>query len=154
MSIGRFAFGSGGGTNLVQRVIRNAGRNGNALEWFMTDEQKTIFQKLQALMCLLEGYSNHVMDVVGGQVLDTYPFMKKRFENRNRQRPLVDQLFTKITGLDLKLEQYIIGERFVNAQVQVMGIDRFNRVWEGPEMLPTLAEIYEPERWRERLALS
>ena len=152
--IGRFAFGSGGGSSLVQRAIRNARRKGNALEWLMTDEQKTIFQKLQALMCLLEGYSNHVMDVVGGQVLDTYPFMKKRFENRNRQRPLVDQLFTKITGLDLKLEQYVIGERFVNAQVQVVGIDRFNRVWDGPEMLPTLAEIYDPERWRERVSLN
>jgi coenzyme F420 biosynthesis associated uncharacterized protein len=150
---GQFAFGPSGMGGLAQRVIQNANRKGNVIEWLMTDEQRAIFERLQALMCLLEGYSNHVMDVVGGQVLASYPLMKRRFENRNRQRPLVDQIFTKVTGLDVKLEQYILGERFVNAQVLVMGIDRFNRIWDGPERLPTLAEIHEPERWRERVRL-
>jgi coenzyme F420 biosynthesis associated uncharacterized protein len=148
---GAIAFGSGGMTGLAQRFVQNANRKGNAIEWLMTDEQKGIFDRLQALMCLLEGYSNHVMDVVGGQVLPTYPFMKKRFENRNRERSIVDQIFTKLTGLDMKLEQYVLGERFVNAQVQVMGIDRFNRIWDGPEMLPTLEEIKAPELWRARV---
>ena len=148
---GQFAFGSGGVASLAQRVIQNANRKGNAIEWLMTDEQKAIFERLQALMCLIEGYSNHVMDVVGGQVLATYPLMKARFENRNRQRPLVDQIFTKVTGLDMKLEQYVLGEKFVNSQVLVMGIDRFNKIWDGPELLPTLPEIYEPALWRDRV---
>ena len=151
---GELAFGPGGLTGLAQRLVQNANRKGNAIEMLMTDDQREIFQKLQALMCLLEGYSNHVMDVVGSQVLDTYPFMKKRFETRNQSRPFVDQLFTKLTGLDMKLEQYVLGEKFVNAQVAAMGIDRFNRVWESPTTLPTLAEIYEPDRWRERVTFA
>lgn len=52
------------------------------------------------------------------------------------------------------MEQYALGEKFVNAQVREIGIDRLNQVWQGPENLPTLAEIYEPERWRERLGVS
>jgi coenzyme F420 biosynthesis associated uncharacterized protein len=148
--LGRFAFGSGGMTGLVQRVVQNAPRTRSAIELFMTDEQRELFGKLQALMCLLEGYSNHVMDVVGSQVLSTYPHMKRQFESRNQNRPFVEQMFTRLTGLDLKLEQYALGEKFVNAVVAEVGIDRFNRVWNAPEMLPTLDEIYAPPRWIER----
>lgn len=148
--LGHFAFGSGGVAGLAQRVWQNLPRTQTALELFMTDEQKEIFQKLQALMCLLEGYSNHVMDVVGQGLLSTYPLMKKRFEARQEQRPLGDRLFTRLTGLDLKLEQYRLGEKFVNTLVRQIGIDGFNRIWEGPSNLPLLAEIYEPERWLTR----
>jgi coenzyme F420 biosynthesis associated uncharacterized protein len=149
--LGRFAFGAGGVTGLAQRVWQNLPRTQTAIELFMTDEQKEIFQKLQALMCLLEGYSNHVMDIVGQDLLSTYPLMKQRFEARNEHRPLGDRLFTRLTGLDLKLEQYRLGEKFVNTLVRQFGIDNFNQVWEGPANLPTLAEIYEPERWLARV---
>lgn len=149
--LGRFAFGPGGLAGLAHRVVQNLPRTQTALELLMTDEQKEIFQKLQALMCLVEGYSNHVMDVVGEGLLRTYPLMKQRFEARQENRPLGDRLFTRLTGLDLKLEQYRLGERFVNVLVRQVGIDRFNRVWDGPPRLPTLAEIYEPERWLARI---
>jgi coenzyme F420 biosynthesis associated uncharacterized protein len=148
--LGHFAIGSGGLAGLAQRVWQNLPRTQTALELFMTEEQKEIFQKLQALMCLLEGYSNHVMDAVGEGLLSTYPLMKKRFEARQEQRPLGDRLFTRLTGLDLKLEQYRLGEKFVNTLVRQMGIRSFNRVWEDSSTLPTLAEIYEPERWLAR----
>jgi coenzyme F420 biosynthesis associated uncharacterized protein len=152
--LGQFAFGPGGLTGLAQRVVQNASRTKTAIELFMTEDQRAIFQKLQALMCLLEGYSNHVMDVVGERLLTTYPQMKDRFEQRHKDRSLAEQLFTRLTGLDLKFEQYALGEKFVNAQVRAIGIDRFNEVWNGPENLPTLAEIYEPERWRARLGIA
>jgi coenzyme F420 biosynthesis associated uncharacterized protein len=150
--LGRFALAPGGMVGLAQRVYQNASKTHSALELFMTEEQQQIFQKLQALMCLLEGYSNHVMDVVGNTVLETYPFMKRRFEARNQNRSAAEQIFARITGLDMKLEQYVLGEKFVNRVVGDIGIDRFNRVWEGPTTLPMLSEIYEPERWRERVA--
>jgi coenzyme F420 biosynthesis associated uncharacterized protein len=149
--LGQFALAPGGVMGLIQRVIQNAPRTRSALELFMTDEQQQIFQKLQALMCLLEGYSNHVMDVVGSTLLPTYPFMKRRFETRHQNRSTAEQIFTRLTGLDLKLEQYVLGEKFVNKVVGSIGIDQFNQVWEGPAALPTMSEIYEPERWRARV---
>lgn len=152
--LGQFGFGPGGVVGLAQRVVQNATRTKTPIELFLSEEQRGIFQRLQALMCLLEGYSNHVMDAVGSRLLTTYPEMKQRFEARRKLTSLPEQLFTRITGLDLKLEQYALGEKFVNAQVREIGIDRLNQVWQGPENLPTLAEIYEPERWRERLGVS
>jgi coenzyme F420 biosynthesis associated uncharacterized protein len=149
--LGRFALAPSGLVGLAQRAIQNASRTRSALELLMTEEQQQIFQKLQALMCLLEGYSNHVMDVVGSSILPTYPFMKRRFEARRQNRSMAEQIFARITGLDLKLEQYVLGEKFVNRLVGEIGIDRFNRVWDGPPTLPLLSEIYEPERWQQRV---
>ncbi len=152
--LGRFTVGPAGAIGLAQRAWQNAGRSDSPLEWLMSDEQREIFQKLQALMCLLEGYSNHVMDAVGESLLATYPFMKHRFEARLQERPLGERLFNRLTGLDMKYEQYRAGERFVNAQVKAIGIERLDIVWEDPGNLPTLAEIYEPERWRERMEVA
>jgi len=149
--LGRFAFGPGGMVGLAQRVVQNASKTRTPLELFMSVEQQEIFQKLQSLMCLLEGFSNHVMDAVGRDLLPSYPWMKRQFEARHKNRSVGEQLFTRLTGLDLKFEQYILGEKFVNAAVAAEGIARFNRVWSGPHTLPTMAEIYEPERWQERM---
>jgi coenzyme F420 biosynthesis associated uncharacterized protein len=149
--LGRFAFGPGGMVGLAQRVVQNASKTKTPLELFMSVEQQEIFQKLQSLMCLLEGFSNHVMDAVGRDLLPSYPWMKRQFEARHKNRSVGEQLFTRLTGLDLKFEQYILGEKFVNAAVAAEGIARFNRVWSGPHTLPTMAEIYEPERWQERM---
>jgi coenzyme F420 biosynthesis associated uncharacterized protein len=150
--LGRFAFGPNGVLGLAQRVVQNANRTRTPLELFMSEEQQEIFQKLQALMCLLEGYSNHVMDAVGSELLASYPRMKRQFETRHKDRSPAEQLFIRLTGLDLKFEQYALGEKFVNAAVQSMGISRFNQVWSGPAALPTLSEIYHPDDWVRRLS--
>jgi coenzyme F420 biosynthesis associated uncharacterized protein len=138
--------------SFVRRVGQNVGKGGYAVELVMTPEQREIFRSLQALMCLLEGYSNHVMDHVGRTLLPSYERMKARFEDRQRRRGLPDRLFAKLTGLDVKFEQYQLGERFVNDVVARVGVQGMNRVWRGPEALPTLDEVRAPERWIERSA--
>jgi putative hydrolase len=102
-------------------------------------------------MCLLEGYSNHVMDEVGRRLLPTYPRMKHLFDQRRQRRSVGEQLFAKLTGLDLKYEQYVLGERFVNEIVRSRGLTFANRVWSSAWHLPTLDEIREPARWIERI---
>lgn len=142
-----------GFANLARRIGSNVGRKDRyTVELVMTPEQRQVFRSLQALMCLLEGYSNHVMDQVGRSLLPTYQQMKARFEDRLRKKSLGEQLFAKLTGLDVKMEQYALGEKFVNAVVDRGGIDAMNRVWDGPERLPTLDEIKDPPRWLERVA--
>jgi uncharacterized protein (DUF2342 family) len=60
-------------------------------------------------------------------------------------------MFLKITGLSLKMEQYKLGEHFVDFVVRERGIAFANRAWQSPEVLPTEAEIRDPERWIERM---
>jgi uncharacterized protein (DUF2342 family) len=53
--------------------------------------------------------------------------------------------------MDVKLEQYRLGERFADAVASRQGMEGLNRVWEGPENLPTLAEVRDPGLWMTRM---
>jgi uncharacterized protein (DUF2342 family) len=75
----------------------------------------------------------------------------QRVEHRQRDRSQVEQLFMKLTGLSLKMEQYRQGERFVDTVVRERSIGFANRAWHSPEVLPTEAEIRDPERWIRRM---
>jgi uncharacterized protein (DUF2342 family) len=52
----------------------------------------------------------------------------------------------------MKMRQYEQGERFVLAVEREAGWEALDRVWEGPESLPTLAEITDPIQWLRRIA--
>jgi coenzyme F420 biosynthesis associated uncharacterized protein len=134
------------------RIKDNLFESGHMLELMMSREQRAAFHQLQALMALMEGYSNHVMQRVGSRHLRDHELLRRTFESRARNRGPNERLFIKLTGLDVKLEQYALGERFCQQVVDARGIAVLNRVWEGPQYLPTLEEIHEPERWLARQA--
>ncbi|MBI3970491.1 MAG: zinc-dependent metalloprotease [Chloroflexi bacterium] len=134
----------------ANRIKNNLFEGGHVLELMMSRDQREIFRQLQALMALMEGYSNHVMQQVGARYLKDHELLKRTFESRARNRGPAEQLFIKLTGLDIKLEQYRLGERFCRQIVDAKGIHFMNRAWRGPERLPTLDEIYEPDRWIRR----
>lgn len=149
--LGRMRSDSFGLRTLADRITANLFSSSNILELMMTPEQRHIFNQLQALMCLLEGYSNHVMQAVGETILPSYHYLKQRFDDRARNKSTAERLFAKLTGLDIKLEQYALGERFVNDVVHKRGIGFMNRVWQSPLSLPTMDEVRSPDKWIERM---
>lgn len=128
-----------------------AGGPGHWLERIMTPAQRETFARTQALMSLLEGYSNHVMKAAGRQILPAFDEIHDRFERRGERRTALERAIMRLTGLDLKMEQYAAGERFAAAVMSGRGRDFLNRVWSGPHALPTLAEIAEPQLWIGRM---
>lgn len=121
------------------------------LNLVLSPEQREVLGKVQAVMSVLEGYSNHVMDAVGERLLPSYSQMKKRIERRKTEKSTGERIFQRITGLDLKTRQYVVGERFVNAVVEKQGLRFMNRIWESERMLPTLEELNDPDRWIARI---
>ena len=117
----------------------------------MTPAQRETFGKTQALMSLLEGYSNHVMNAAGRQILPNFDEIHERFERRGERRGTVERAFMRLTGLDLKMEQYAAGERFADAVLAARDRDFLNRVWSGPDALPSMAEISDPDAWVTRM---
>ncbi len=117
----------------------------------LTPRQRKVFEQMQALMCIVEGYSNHVMKHVGRQILPTFDLIESRIAARQAQRSQMERLFIRLTGLELKMEQYRLGESFVAAVVEARGLPFLQRVWDGPERLPTLAEINQPGQWIARM---
>ena len=145
------ASGMGGLKSIIDRARSNVNNGDSWIEVVMSAEQRVLFSKLQALMSIIEGYSNYIMNAVGERLLPTYADIKERVEQRATRRSSVEKLFVRITGLALKMEQYRLGESFIDAVVAEHGIAIANRVWEGPEMLPTLDELRNPKSWVERI---
>ncbi|MDQ2682459.1 MAG: zinc-dependent metalloprotease [Chloroflexota bacterium] len=135
----------------VDRLREGQRENQSWIESLMTPEQRSVFNRIQALMSIIEGYSNHVMNAVGKELMPHYDRIAKRFEQRQKNRGWGEQLLARMTGLDVKLEQYRLGETFIDAVVAVRGHEMALRVWDGPESLPSMAELDEPSRWIARM---
>ncbi|HEX9609708.1 MAG TPA: zinc-dependent metalloprotease, partial [Candidatus Limnocylindria bacterium] len=148
-AVEQLASESGGLAARLRDAI--SGGEGHWLERIMTPKQRGTFQRTQALMSVLEGYSNHVMNAAGARILTNFAELHDRFERRGERRSAVERAIMRLTGLDLKMEQYAAGERFADAVIAQRSREFLNRVWTGPEMLPTLDEIRAPERWIARV---
>lgn len=122
------------------------------IEAIMSPDQRALFNRMQALMCVIEGYSNHVMNAVGHDLLPSYELIAARFERRKRQRTPAEQLFARLIGLDVKMEQYRLGEAFVNHVVAARGVPVIAAMWSGPDAVPSMDEIRDPDRWLCRVA--
>lgn len=127
---------------------------GSWIELVMSGEQRSLFAEMQAMMAVIEGYSNHIMNAVGHDLLPDYEMIHARFEQRQRQRSPAEQLFARVTGLDIKLEQYRLGESFIDRVVERRGHAFARRVWDRRANLPTLEELNRPETWIARIESS
>jgi coenzyme F420 biosynthesis associated uncharacterized protein len=107
--------------------------------------------RIQAVMSVCEGYSNFVMHRVGHHHLPDFERLEQAFHERARQRSLLERLVLALTGMNMKLRQYELGERFAEAVAAEGGLALLNRVWEGPELMPSLGELREPRRWVSRV---
>ncbi|RFC73072.1 zinc-dependent metalloprotease [Streptomyces sp. AcE210] len=122
------------------------------VELVQSPAQREILARLTAVMSLLEGHADFVMDGVGPAVVPSVAEIREKFkERRQKGASRLDLALRKLLGLDAKLRQYRDGERFVRAVVNEVGMDGFNRVWTSPNTLPTKAEIAKPADWVARV---
>lgn len=129
------------------------GDEGRSLvELVQTPEQREVLARLTAVMSLLEGHADFVMDGVGPEVVPSVAEIREKFQQRRASGAgRLDAALRKLLGLDAKLRQYRDGERFVRAVVGQVGMDGFNRVWTSPNTLPTKSEIARPADWVARV---
>ncbi|MEU0038416.1 zinc-dependent metalloprotease [Streptomyces sp. NPDC006333] len=122
------------------------------VEIVQTPAQREILARLTAVMSLLEGHADFVMDGVGPDVVASVGEIREKFQQRRAKgASRLDLALRKLLGLDAKLKQYRDGERFVRAVVEQVGMDGFNRVWTSPNTLPTKTEIAKPADWVARV---
>jgi coenzyme F420 biosynthesis associated uncharacterized protein len=116
-----------------------------------TPRQRDAVARIQALMTLLEGHAEHVMDAVGPSVVPSVADIREKFDARRSGGSPLDKVLRRLLGLEAKMRQYRDGAGFVNAVVAAVGVAGFNRVWTSPETLPTPAEIRDPQLWVARV---
>ena len=141
------------GVGAVVEALRGESSSdaGALLEAVQTPAQREILDRLTAVMSLLEGHADVVMDGVGPDVVPSVATIRERFQRRRQGRGWADQMVRRLLGLDAKMRQYRDGAAFVRHVVAEVGRDGFNRVWSSPEALPTRAELLAPAGWIARV---
>ncbi|MDP9848198.1 coenzyme F420 biosynthesis associated uncharacterized protein [Streptosporangium lutulentum] len=133
----------------VAEVVK--GGEGNLIDAIQTPEQKKILDRLTAVMTLVEGHGDYVMDAVGPSVVPSVADIRAKFHHRREGGSRLDRTIRRLLGVDLKMKQYAEGSVFVRTVVDRVGMDGFNKVWTSPETLPDQEEIKNPERWIARV---
>jgi coenzyme F420 biosynthesis associated uncharacterized protein len=113
--------------------------------------QWKVMRQVQGTMSLIEGYSNLVMNELGAELLPGFAQLEEAYRRRSSSRSVLDQLIWKFTGLDLKLQQYKRGEAFARAVYDAHGMTALNMAWQGPDQMPRLEELANPESWYRRV---
>ena len=137
---------------LVSAVTGRGGKRTSWIETIQTPEQRLLFDRMMALMTLLEGHADHVMDAVGPTVIPSVAGIRESFTVRRKKgRGPFDRILRSLLGMDMKMAQYVKGAAFVGAVVDKVGMDAFNTIWTSPDTLPTRAETTDPESWIARV---
>ena len=126
-------------------------REGGLAALVQTGRQRELMARVNAAMAVIEGYSEHVMDALGRELLPAYDGLREAMERRRRSRSAPQRVIERLLGFELKLRQYEVGREFCAAVAEREGIEGLNRVWRSPESLPTPGELKQPERWLERI---
>lgn len=150
-----------GGEQLAERVrrgvaalsdaVRNPDSRSSVLDIVQTPAQKAVMDRLTALMTLLEGHAEFVMDGVGPEVVPSVNEIRARFSKRREAGNPFEKVIRKLLGVDLKMRQYAEGGKFVRAIVEQVGMDGFNRIWHSPLTLPRVSELSDPPAWIARV---
>ncbi|MGO3153096.1 MAG: zinc-dependent metalloprotease [Galactobacter sp.] len=115
------------------------------------EAEQAALSRITAIMSLLEGHANVVMDSVDRTVIPTVAKIRKRFDQRGASRSTLQKLLMKAIGMDAKQAQYRDGAKFVRAAVDALGMEGFNVIWRSPEHLPIERELHAPETWVQRM---
>jgi coenzyme F420 biosynthesis associated uncharacterized protein len=113
--------------------------------------QRAVLDRVTAVMSLVEGHAEYVMDGVGPDVVPSVRTLRKRFAQRRKGTGPLDRVLRRMLGLEQKMKQYAEGRIFVGGVIDLVGMEGFNRVWEGPANLPRIDELTAPERWVDRV---
>ncbi|GGK57955.1 zinc-dependent metalloprotease [Ornithinimicrobium pekingense] len=116
-----------------------------------TPAQRERLAEITAVMSLLEGHADVVMDEVGPQVIPTVADIRRRFDQRRKGAGNVDKVLRRLLGMEAKMRQYRDGAAFVRGVVDEVGVDGFNQVWTSPDTLPLPTEIADPRAWIARV---
>jgi coenzyme F420 biosynthesis associated uncharacterized protein len=136
----------------VKRTFESL-RQGDLITILTSEGERETLDQVQAVMAVIEGHAEHVMDAVAPDLLPSLPMLRSALDRRRKSQSGLSRLLARLLGLELKLRQYEQGKFFCDAVVRAAGAEALNRVFSGPEALPTLQELTEPSLWLHRLRL-
>ena len=116
-------------------------------------EQRAMLPRLEALVDVIVGYVDHVMDTVGTTLIGSYAMLTEALHRRRVEAGSADRFVEHLFGLELGRAQYERGTAFVDGVVSRAGREALSRLWRSERELPTPAEVEAPGLWLARIDL-
>jgi coenzyme F420 biosynthesis associated uncharacterized protein len=139
------------GVDALADAIRNPQSVSSVIDLVQTPAQREVIARLTALMTLVEGHAEFVMDGVGPTVVPSVASIREKFNARRVARNPIEKVLRRLLGVDVKMRQYAEGNRFVAAVVGKIGMEGFNQIWTSAETLPRPDELKNADAWIERV---
>src|SRR5438477_580986 len=93
-------------------AVRDPASRASVLDLVQTPAQRRVLERLTALMTLLEGHAEFVMDGVGPDVVPTVESIRAKFTQRRDAASGLERVLRKLLGIEVKLRQYAEGRKF------------------------------------------
>ncbi|GAB2942961.1 zinc-dependent metalloprotease [Micromonospora polyrhachis] len=139
------------GVATLAEAIRDPESRTSVLDIVQTPGQRAVLDRLTALMTLLEGHAEFVMDGVGPEVVPSVEEIRAKFNRRREAGNPLEKAIRKLLGVDVKMRQYAEGRKFVHGVVDRVGMTGFNKIFSSPLTLPRLTELADPDAWVTRV---
>ena len=139
-------------TDQIRRSL-TAIRQGDLVSIVASPSELETLDRVQAVMAVIEGHAEHVMDAVAPDLLPSLPQLRSALDRRRKSQSGLSRLLGRLLGMELKMRQYEQGKAFCDAIVDAAGNAALQRVFSEPAALPTLAELDDPGAWLARVGL-
>lgn len=149
----RFAQLDPDDTTSLEGLQRALGDPEVLLGAMQTPAQAAVVPALDALVAVIVGYVDHVMDEVGRSLLGSFGGLAEAMRRRRVEADQSDRFVGKLLGLTLTQAQVDRGEAFVRGVLERAGADGLARLWTSARELPTPSEVDAPGLWLARIDL-
>ncbi len=116
----------------------------------MSGAHQSTFDRITAVMSLLEGHADVIMDRAATGLVPQVALLRAAMEARRDASGLV-QVIARLLGLRAKREQYLRGATFCREVIARAGVPTLNQAFTAPEALPSLTELHDPGQWLRRV---
>jgi putative hydrolase len=142
-----------GGPESLASLQQALGEPGALLGAIQSDEQRALLPRLEALVAVVVGVVDHVMDEVGTKLISSYGMLTEALRRRRVEAGEADRFVERLLGLELTQAVYDRGSAFVDGVIERAGPDGLARLWESEAMLPSPPEVDAPGLWLARIDL-
>ncbi|MCL5048643.1 MAG: zinc-dependent metalloprotease [Firmicutes bacterium] len=118
---------------------------------FVSGEHMDALRQAQALMSVVEGHSDVIMDRAAGENIKDAKLFSDTLHARRQAGSGPAKFIRQMTGMEAKAAQYKKGEEFIYHIESVGGQKVMDKIWDSPTALPTIEEIAQPDLWVNRV---
>ena len=116
-------------------------------------EHSDQLEAIQAFMAIVEGYGDYLMDRAAADLLPDLTAMRSAMRDRRQASSGEADILGRMLGAESKLAQYELGASFCSEVESRWGFGALARIWDGPQSLPTPAELGDATGWAARVLL-